>query len=62
MEKAWWGTYALRKTILPIRPKPLMPTSVSDMIVFNVFTVNQEKCVRESRRSACRYDGDFDDG
>lgn len=26
------GTYALRKTILPIRPKPLIPTSVSDMI------------------------------
>ena len=25
-------TDALRKTILPMRPKPLMPTSVSDMI------------------------------
>ena len=26
-------TDALRNTILPMRPKPLMPTSVSDMIV-----------------------------
>ena len=24
--------YALRKTILPIRPKPLIPTSVSDIL------------------------------
>jgi len=29
------GTYALRKTILPILPKPLIPTSVSGMIVYN---------------------------
>ena len=27
---AW--SYALRKTILPIRPKPLIPTSVSDIL------------------------------
>lgn len=35
-KKAMAGqTYAFRKTIRPIRPKPLMPTSVSDMIGFN---------------------------
>ena len=28
------GTYALRKTILPIRPKPLIPTSVSDIVIY----------------------------
>lgn len=51
METAWWGTYALRKTILPIRPKPLMPTSVSDMTAFSVFDVYQAKCVSKSRKA-----------
>lgn len=37
------GTYALRKTILPIRPKPLIPTSVSDMTAINR---GDEVCVK----------------
>ena len=31
------SNYAFRKTIRPIRPKPLMPTSVSDMFKFSLY-------------------------
>ena len=40
-------TYAFRKTIRPIRPKPLIPTSVSDMIRFNLY---QPERVRFGKR------------
>jgi len=33
--KVGQGTYALRKTMRPIRPKPLMPTRVSDMMMMS---------------------------
>ncbi len=33
--KVGQGTYALRKTMRPIRPKPLMPTRVSDMMIMS---------------------------
>lgn len=37
------ATYALRNTILPMRPKPLMPTSVSDIIASDEYGARVRK-------------------
>ena len=46
------GTYALRKTILPIRPKPLIPTSVSDILIYG--DCEPSKARRGFEESICR--------
>ena len=50
------GTYALRKTILPIRPKPLIPTSVSDILIYG--DCEPSKVRRGFEEGICRVNGE----
>ena len=54
--------YAFRKTIRPIRPKPLMPTSVSDMIRFNLYQPERvwfgKRLVVRERFGLCDVEGE----